>query len=872
MTTKKQRKELEKIKQKEMAPSCQMNIPIKDVYRGVVITGKDAATTKDSQYIKVMEVKPQPFDLKKVFEQNMISDSFATLLKEAPDDLHIKSMSVPADMSYQLSEIENCMAEEDNGRCLQMGQEYIQRLRDVQDYGFQRRFFVSFPYKERKSAFGSVGLDDIVNSLNLEAARLAANLAACGNEVVQEYPDDPNMEVLKTFYMVYNRNRYAAEPFEDRINEVNRRYLAEMGNKYFYIPVVDYIAPGKMSYMSGHYLVINDMYYRFLYIPSYGYRPVDTAGWLGWLIAKPGVDVDIFLKRMPKDQVMHQIRRSIGHSRATATESSDNTESFEESLHTLQSAQYLKNGLAMGNDFYNMAIFLTVSSTSPKDLAVTIDELKLEARGKDTILKENLFRSEETFNIVLPTGIWDDRLYTFKKSQRNVLTEGAAGLYPFTVEQISDKDGLLIAEGSNGSPVVLDQFNRQRVHNPHIFISGETGAGKTTTLMEIALRARVKQMPVYLIVPEKQDEYKRLTAAIGGQFIDIGAGSKDRINIMEIFPVDEKSRDKMAMIDGDEGGGSESFLIRKTKTLSDFFALHIPTLSSVEKFDLEEAIIATYEKKGITSSNESLWADEKHTHYKSMPIVSDLVAELEAKPDTLRLSKTIRLLTRGNGEHFNGQTNVDINNKFVVFGLQHNSEDMLGLSIFMTMDFITSKCMEDRTKKKFFIIDEAWRLMMNPVAANRLMASSKLLRAFSTCMCIGTQQMGDVLAYEGGKYGLAVLNNCATKILMNMKAQDAEIVQDILDLSDNERIQVTRLRSGEGLLLAGDNRMFIRMTLTETEKLLTFTDTETLNRFINLKLEEERQALMDEQMKDATDIGELFDLNETAEAENDTGL
>ena len=161
---------------------------------------------------------------------------------------------------------------------------------------------------------------------------------------------------------------------------------------------------------------------------------------------------------------------------------------------------------------------------------------------------------------------------------------------------------------------------------------------------------------------------------------------------------------------------------------------------------------------------------------------------------------------------------------------------------------------------------------MNPVAANRLMASSKLLRAFSTCMCIGTQQMGDVLAYEGGKYGLAVLNNCATKILMNMKAQDAEIVQDMLDLSDNEQIQVTKLRSGEGLLLAGDNRMFIRMTLTETEKLLTFTDTETLNRFINLKLEEERQALMDEQMKDATDIGELFDLNETAEAENDTGL
>ena len=99
MTTKKQRKELSKIKQKGMAPSCQMNIPVKDVYRGIVVTGKDMTTTKGSEYVKVMEVKPQPFALKKIFEQNMISDSFATLLKEAPDDLHIKSMSVPADMS-----------------------------------------------------------------------------------------------------------------------------------------------------------------------------------------------------------------------------------------------------------------------------------------------------------------------------------------------------------------------------------------------------------------------------------------------------------------------------------------------------------------------------------------------------------------------------------------------------------------------------------------------------------------------------------------------------------------------------------------------------------------------------------------------------
>ncbi|MBQ5444521.1 MAG: hypothetical protein IIU29_04985, partial [Erysipelotrichaceae bacterium] len=650
-------------------------------------------------------------------EQNHISDYFANLLKTGPDELHIKSMSLPSDLSYQIAEIERCMESEKDEECRKMGGEYIQRLKEAQSYGISRRFFMSFPYTGRQGGLKSVNIDEIVRSLDNDEYRLRSSLAECGNETISEYPQDPNMDILKTLYMVYNRDSYLIEPFENRVQEINSRYLEKMKDQYFYIPIQDYIAPSRISYDSNRYLVINNTYYSFLYIPSDGYNPVAYTGWLNKFVTSyPGVDVDVFLKRIPKDQVINGIRRSIGHARLAASENLDTSESYEESLNTLGSAQYLKNGLSMGNDFYNMSIIITVSGTSPEQVSYYVSELKQDAREDDIVLKENINRAEETFNMVLPTSSWDDSIYTFKKTKRNLLTEGAASLYPFATFQLIDKEGLLIADGQYGSPVVLDQFNRKRINNPHMFIAGETGAGKTTTLMLIALRARVKNMPVYIIAPEKQDEYKRLTAAIGGQFIDIGAGSPDRINIMEIFPADESSRDKMAYIDGDEGV-AESYLIRKVSTLSDFFALHIPTISSTERFDLEEAIISTYQKKGITSSNESLWADEKHTHYKKMPIISDLVNELEAKPDTVRLAKTIKLLTKGNGEHFDGQTNVDINNNFVVVGLQHNSEDMLGLSIFMAMDFITSKCMENRIRNKYFIIDEAWKLLMNPIAA-----------------------------------------------------------------------------------------------------------------------------------------------------------
>ena len=844
---------------KKPVESTQQNIPIRDVYKGVAITDKE-------KYVKVLEVKPQPFFLKKISEQNRISDAFEALLKASGNELHIKTMSVPSDLSYQIKQVESCVAKEENRQCRNMGQEYIQRLKDAQNYGVSRRFFISFPYAVRQGGLDTKNLDEIVYALNNEANRLVNSLNSCGNEILRDYPQDANMDLLKLLYMVYNRDSYLNEPFEARVNEINRRYLDKMVDKYFYIPIRDYIAPSRISYMSHKYLVINNTYYAFLYIPGNGYNPAAYTGWLNRFISSyPGVDVDVFLKRLAKDQVINGLKRSIGHARATAIDSKDTSDSYEESLNTLNSAQYLKAGLSRGNDFYDMSIIITVSAASPERIAYIVNELKQDARQDDIILRENVYRLEESFNMVLPTSSWDDSVYTFRKTKRNLLTEGAASIYPFTTYQLIDKEGLMIADDASGSPVVLDQFNRKRINNPHIFISGETGAGKTTTLMLIALRARVKGMPVYILAPEKQDEYKRLTSAIGGQFIDIGAGSKDRINIMEIFPVDESSRDKIAYIDGDDDV-AESYLIRKVSVLSDFFSIHVPNLSSIEKFDLEEAIISTYGKFGITSSNNSLWADQAKTHYKKMPVISDLVKELEAKEDTARLAKTIKLLTKGNGEHFDGQTNVNINNDFVVIGLQHNSEDMLSLSIFMAMDFCQSKIMEDRTKNKFFIIDECWKLMQNSFAASGVMKSIRTLRAYSTSVVLGSQSIEELLTFDGGKYGATVLNNCATKILMSMKEQSAMMVQEIIDLSDEETEEITKLKAGQGLLLAGETRSFISMTPSEAEKMLTFTDSETLNKYISIKRKTDEEQRLQELYTNSEDLDYLFDDAEEVES------
>ncbi len=811
--------------------STQQNIPIRDFVNGVVVT-------KDNKYVKVIEVLPAPFFLKKISEQNKISDAFFSMFKAAPPQLHFKSVAIQADLSHQIESVENNIREEKNPACRQMGEEYKETLENGQRYGVTRRFFVSFPFSGKTTGLNKAELPEIMYNINNDARRLISGINNCGNEVVEPDPDNPNEANAKLFYMLYNRANFLEEPFSKHIEKKYQEYFQTYENGNFYMPPTDYIAPKKMSFMNSKYMVIDDTYYSFLYIPSSGYNPCVVAGWLdNFINSFIGVDVDVFIDRVPKEMVSNAIKRSISHSKVTLSETTDVTDSFESASTKLGSGYYLKNGLSSGQDYYYVSTIITVTGRSPEEVDYKKDELKKTARQMDITLHENIYECEQTFNAVLPTGTFDPNL--MEKMKRNVITDGAASFYPFTTFQMIDSEGLYVADDSNGSPAIIDMFNRKRFNNPHIFICGETGAGKTITLLLMALRARIKRMPVFILAPEKQDEFRRVCDAIGGQFVSIGAGSPQRINIMEIFKKDESGQELKRLIDGGDPYENGSYLEEKIATLIEFLQLHITDITIEEKQLLDEAIVRAYARKGITKDNNSLWADAAHTRYKQMPILEDLVNELASRPETVRLSRITKLLTTGTGSHFNGQTNVNVDNEFFVIGLEHNTKDMLGLSIYMAMDYCWSKIKEDRTKNKMLFIDEWWKLAFNPIAADKSLEISKIARAYSCAMVLATQQMSDILAVENGKYGNAVLNNCATKILMSMKEKDVYAVKEMVGLTNSECEKILKFKAGQGLLIAGDSRMTLQFNPSETEKLLTFTDNETLMKYAEMKRQEE---------------------------------
>ena len=92
------------------------------------------------------------------------------------------------------------------------------------------------------------------------------------------------------------------------------------------------------------------------------------------------------------------------------------------------------------------------------------------------------------------------------------------------------------------------------------------------------------------------------------------------------------------------------------------------------------------------------------------------------------------------------------------------------------------------------------------------------------------------------------------------------MVQEIIDLSDEETEEITKLKAGQGLLLAGETRSFISMTPSEAEKMLTFTDSETLNKYISIKRKTDEEQRLQELYTNSEDLDYLFDDAEEVES------
>jgi hypothetical protein len=295
------------------------------------------------------------------------------------------------------------------------------------------------------------------------------------------------------------------------------------------------------------------------------------------------------------------------------------------------------------------------------------------------------------------------------------------------------------------------------------------------------------------------------------------------------------------MIDGiDEL--QDSILSEKVQRLHIFFSLLIPDLSTryEEKQLLDEAIIETYKRKGITTDNKSLIDPEETDKYKEMPILGDLYLVLRENQKTERLANILNRYVNGSASSFNKQTNVNLDNKYIVLDISNLTNEILPVGMFIALDYIWDKAKEDRTKKKAIFLDELWNLIgasSNQLAAEFVLEIFKIIRGYGGSAIAATQDLNDFFALEDGKYGKGIINNSKTKIILNLEQEEADRVQKTLNLTNAETQNIVKFDRGHGLLSTNSNNILVEFVASKLEESLITTDRsqlEELAKTINL--------------------------------------
>ena len=797
--------------------------PIQKIEHGVIYT-------RDHRYVKVLEVTPINFLLRSAREQRSILYSYVHYLKISPVKVQMKVLTKKADVNRHLESIRREFQNETDEKCRELQKDYENLIRQIgSKEAITRRFFLIFEYE----GFGRHESEEEMLSALMTAEQTEKTyLLLCGNKIVEpESEDEATVELL---YELLNRKTSTETSLSTRSNEVIARHLFRDGtDELGDIPAAEFFAPPSMDFRHAHYLHIDGTYYSYLLIPSSGYKPRVAAGWLSILInAGEGIDVDMFLFRQPKEQVIHKLGQQLRINRSKIRDVSDTNTDFDDLEGAIRSGYFLKDGLAANEDFYYFSTLITVTAGSVKELNWRIAELKKLLVSQDLNASPCTFRQEDAFLSSLPLVSLEKHLYA--RSRRNMLTLGAASCYPFTSYELCDDTGILLGINKhNNSLVIADLFNSQIYKNANMAILGTSGSGKSFTLQLFALRLRRKNIQVFILAPLKGHEFYRAARNIGGEIIQISPSSPHCINVMEIRPVDTAAAELL-----DEAVIEKSLLTAKIQRLHIFFALLIPDMTHEERQLLDEAMIKTYASFGITHENTSLVDEACPERFRPMPKLGDLHQELLKSPQTRRLANILNRLVHGSASTFNQDTNVNLDNKYTVLDISELTGDLLTVGMFVALDFVWDKAKQDRTKEKAIFIDETWQLIgasSNKLAAEYVLEIFKIVRGYGGSAICATQDLDDFFALEGGKYGRGIVNNAKTKIILNLEDEEAQRVQELLHLSEAETLAITHFERGNGLISTNNNNVTVEFKASELEKELITTDRRELQQLLEKK-------------------------------------
>ncbi|MFH0828901.1 MAG: ATP-binding protein [Candidatus Kerfeldbacteria bacterium] len=557
------------------------------------------------------------------------------------------------------------------------------------------------------------------------------------------------------------------------------------------VSVRDLIAPAALR-VDTNYIELGSKFVRTVFVVTYP-RYI-AVGWFAPIINfNSPLDIGMFFYPVESKVILKQLKNKVGALEAQILSDAEKGAPRDPIRETaLRDIEKLRDDLTQGTEkFFQFALYVTIYGSSKDELDRVTEKIEDMFGSKLVFSKRSLFQGEQGFTSSLPLGV--DQLMIYF----NMNSSPVASSFPFISSDLTSDNGILYGINRHNNSLIL--FDRFSLQNANFTVFATSGAGKSYAVKLEILRSMMFGTDVIVIDPE--NEYKYLSDAVGGTYVNISLNSDSKINPFDL----------PRSIQGDEKAAD---IIRSAViTLKSLMRLMLGQITNEEDSIIDRALLETYAKKDITPESDLSKVEP--------PLMRDFQDVLSGMVGADQLVERLKKYTEGTFSGlFNSPTNVEVNNQLMIFSVRDLEDELRPIGISMIVSYIWNVA-RSTLKKRILTIDEAWWLMQNEDSAKFIYSLVKRARKYYLGVTTITQDVNDFLR---SPYGQAIVNNSALQLLMKQSPAGVDIVAKTFLLTQSERYLLLEAGVGEGIFFAGAKHAAIKVVASYTEDQIITSD------------------------------------------------
>ena len=759
-------------------------------------------------YAQVIEIQPMFFTLLTEYYQDNVIESFANALRRLSADQTCSIVKVSKPMILDRY-IHNENSKYDVLYDMQYDGQISQEEIDARAPIFEERVslmeFMNRQSKVFKDHFYLVVYDKDMEVLENTTSGMISAMAASLNPITANLLTGTDLVVFVKANL--------GKDFDERDLEIT--------------PISEYVnwaTPEKVKFNIARYFV-DDKCYRCFNLIDYPLQVGNAWGAQFFLLDRTKVVMKF--EPIPKSDSERQIDKAIMEMETKLYKAGRSSTQIELQTHVETLRNLLMSLKNNNQQLYNVNTYIVAEDAAKKDVRA--------------MLKQQGFKYSELFSRQIDGFISSNlsRRDVVKGNLRGIPTSTLAATFPFISNALQDPNGIYI--GDNEYPVFVYFFKRDRERvNSNMMVIGKSGSGKSYATKTLLTNFAADNCKIFILDPE--NEYKDLTANLGGKFIDVGSSTHGIINPFHVISSLEASEDEEENEEEefDEYGRPIEKKKKVEKKVDDSFPQHLQFLEqffrvilegiNADAFEVLNSLIIDMYKEFKIDYRTNL-AKLKPEDYPTFDALYDLILRrIKAAKDefTLRNLMTVETYIKKfasggrNSALWNGPTSIETNENFVTFNFQSlvagnnamlTNAQMLLVFRYLNNEIINNKDFNKKYRKNRKIIvavDEA-HIFINPkypIALDFMAQMAKRIRKYGGMQIVITQNISDFVGTEEiRRQSTAVINACQYSLIFSLAPADINDLVQLYEksggINEEEQNSIVTAGVGQAFLITG---------------------------------------------------------------------